>query len=32
MHGYIEKVVDVDGDGHCGFHAVVGLRDIYVDD
>jgi hypothetical protein len=26
MHDFIENVVDVAGDGHCGFHAVAGLR------
>jgi len=30
MHEYIEKLVDVVGDGYCGFRTVVGLR--VVDD
>lgn len=32
MYEFIEKVVDVDSDGHCGFRAVVVLRDMYIDD
>lgn len=32
MYEFIEKVVDVDSDGHCGFRAVVLLRDMYIDD
>lgn len=32
MHGFIEKVTDVPGDGHCGFRAVAVLRNLTVDD
>ena len=32
MHEFIEKVVHVAGDGHCGFHVVVGLRNTFFDD
>jgi len=32
MHEFIEKVVDVAGDGHCGICAVVGIRNLSVDD
>lgn len=32
MHEFIEKVVDVAADGHCGFCAVAALRNMYVDD
>jgi len=32
MHDFIEIVVDVAGDGHCGFRAVAGLRNLSVDD
>jgi len=32
MHDFIEKVVDVAGDGHCGFIAVAGLRNLSLDD
>lgn len=32
MHEFIEKMVDVAGDGHYRFRAVVGLRNMYVDD
>jgi len=32
MHQFIEKVVDVEGDGHCGFCAVPGLLKMCVDD
>jgi len=32
MYEFIEKVVDVDGDGHCGIRAIVVLRDMYIDD
>jgi len=32
MHEFIEKMVDVAGDGHCGFRAVAGLRNMFVDD
>jgi len=32
MHDFIENVVDVVGDGHCGFCAVEGLRNLSVDD
>ncbi|AES98802.1 hypothetical protein MTR_5g073000 [Medicago truncatula] len=31
MHEFIEKEVDVAGDGHCGVRAVADLRDMYVD-
>jgi len=32
MHDFIEKVIDVPGDGHCGFQAVAVLRNLSVDD
>jgi len=32
IHQFIEKVVDVTGDGHCGFRAVADLRNLSVDD
>jgi len=32
MHDFIEKLVDVAGDGHCGFRVVAGLRNLSVDD
>jgi hypothetical protein len=32
MHQFIEKVVDVTGEGHCGFHAVARLRNLSIDD
>jgi len=32
MHDFIENVVDVAGDGHCGFRAVAGLGNLSVDD
>ena len=32
MHDFIEKVIDVPGDGHCGFRAVAVLRNLTVDD
>jgi len=32
IHDFIEKVVDVPGDGHCGFRAVAVLRNLTVDD
>ena len=32
MHEFIEKVVDLPGDGHCGFQAVVVLPNLNVDD
>jgi hypothetical protein len=32
MHDFIENVVDVAVDGHCGFRAVAGLRNLSVDD
>jgi len=32
MHDFIEKVIDVPGDGHCGFRAVAVLRNLSVDD
>jgi hypothetical protein len=32
MHDFIEKVEYVAGDGHCGFRAVAGLRNLSVDD
>jgi len=31
MHDFIEMVVDVAGDGHYGFRAVAGLRNLNVD-
>lgn len=32
MHDFIQNVVDVAGDGDCGFHAVAGLCNLSVDD
>jgi len=32
MHDFIENVVDVAGDGHCGFRAAAGLRNLSLDD
>ncbi|KEH22913.1 DUF674 family protein [Medicago truncatula] len=32
MHDFIEKVVEVAGDGRCGFRAVAGLRNLSLDD
>ena len=32
MHDVIKKVVDIAGDGHCGFRAVAGLRNLSVED
>jgi len=32
MHDFIEKVVDVAGDGHCGFHEVAVLHNLSVCD
>jgi len=32
MRQFIEKVVDVVGDGHCGFRTVAGLRNLIIDD
>ena len=32
MHDFIEKVIDVPGDGHCGFWAVEVLRNLTSDD
>jgi len=32
LHEFIEKMMDVAGDGHCGFHVFAGLHDILVDE
>jgi len=32
MHEFIEKLVEVFGDGHCGFRSVADLRDMCFDD
>jgi len=31
MHDFIEKVVDIAGDGHCGFRAVAALHNWSLD-
>jgi len=31
MHEFTENMTNVTCDGHCGFHAVPGLRDMFVD-
>jgi hypothetical protein len=31
LHQYFENVIDVAGDGHCGFHVVSGLIGDSVD-
>jgi len=32
IHDFIEKVVDVAGDGHCGFRAIAGLCNLSLED
>jgi len=32
MHEYIEKMVDVAGDGHCGIRGVASLHNMFIDD
>jgi len=32
LHEFIEKAVDVAGDGHCGFRVFASPHDILVDE